>query len=132
MPEALRGLTEPFIPVRLPELVGLAKARWMIYTGEEIDAAEAERIGLVGKVVAHAQLDDALEQTLDALKRTGPGARRHYKRMINAALPPVVFDEFLASMRSDEPREGMRSFAEKRPPSWAQPKESSDELRRGK
>jgi enoyl-CoA hydratase/carnithine racemase len=118
VPETLRGLTEPYIPRRLAQTVGLARARWMIYTAEEIDAAQALACGLVAKVVPHAQLNEAVAQTVTALRRTGPQSRRHYKRMINETLPSITLDEYMLSMRSAEAIEGMRSFAEKRPPAW--------------
>ena len=118
VPETRRGLTEPYIPRRLAQTIGLARARWMIYTAEEIDAAEALACGLVAKVVPHAQLHQAVAQTISALRRTGPQSRAHYKRMINQTLPVITMDEFLLSMRSAEAIEGMRSFAEKRPPAW--------------
>lgn len=118
VPETRRGLTDPYIPRRLPLAVGMAKARWMIYTTDELDAYEAERAGLVGKVVPHDQLDAAVEETIAKLRRTGPVSRMHYKRMLRDVLVPITLDELLASMRSPEALEGMRSFAEKRLPSW--------------
>jgi enoyl-CoA hydratase/carnithine racemase len=120
VPETRRGLTEPYIPRRLAATIGLARARWMIYTAEEIDAAQALAWGLVAKVVPHPELDEAVAQAIAALRRTGPQSRAHYKRMITQTLPPITLDEYLLSMRSPEALEGMRSFAEKRPPSWGQ------------
>jgi len=118
VPEGLRGLVDPFVPVRLPAHVGLARARWMMYTAEDVDAPEAERIGLVGRVVPHAELEAALREAIRAVRRVAPGARERYKRMLSASLPAVRYEEFLAQMRSDEALEGMRSFTEKRPPAW--------------
>lgn len=118
VPELLRGLVDPFVPPRLPMHIGLAKARWMIFTGEELDATDAERAGLVGKVVPHTELSDALAETIRLVRRTAPGARSRAKRMINTELARIQLDDFLAAMRSPEAVEGMRSFAEKRPPSW--------------
>jgi enoyl-CoA hydratase/carnithine racemase len=118
VPEARRGLTEPYIPRRLAQTIGLARARWMIYTAEEIDAAQALAYGLVAKVVPHARLHEAVTETISALRRTGPQSRSHYKRMINQTLPSITLDEYLLSMRSAEALEGMRSFAEKRLPAW--------------
>jgi enoyl-CoA hydratase len=118
VPETLRGLTEPFIPRRLAQTIGLARARWMIYTAEEIDAQDALACGLVAKVVPHAQLDDAVAGALAALRRTGPQARARYKRMINETLPAITLDEYLLCMSSAEAAEGLRAFAEKRRPAW--------------
>lgn len=121
VPEALRGLVDPFVPTRLPSHVGLAKARWMTFTGEDMGAADAERFGLVGKVVPHDALATTLDETVAAVRRTAPGARANYKRMISHSLPAIRYDEFFAQMRSREAMEGMRSFTEKRPPSWRPP-----------
>jgi enoyl-CoA hydratase/carnithine racemase len=118
VPETRRGLTEPYIPRRLAQTIGLARARWMIYTAEEIDAAQALAWGLVAKVVPHAQLEDAVAQAVTALRRTGPQSRSHYKRMISQTLPAITLDEYVLSMRSPEALEGLRAFAEKRRPAW--------------
>jgi len=118
VPETLRGLCDPYIPRRLPAAIGLAKARWMIFTADELDAYEAERAGLIAKVVPHDRLSAAVEETIEKLRRTGPGSRAHYKRMIGDVLPHITLDEILGSMTSAEALEGMRSFAEKRPPAW--------------
>ena len=90
----------------------------MIYTAEEIDAAQALAWGLVAKVVPHAQLEDAVAQAVTALRRTGPQSRSHYKRMISQTLPAITLDEYVLSMRSPEALEGLRAFAEKRRPAW--------------
>lgn len=121
VPEALRGLVDPFVPTRLPGHVGLAKARWMMFTSEEMDAHDAERFGLVGKVVPHDEVSREIDDTIVAVRRTAPGARSRYKRMISQSLPSIRYEEFLAQMRSAEAMEGMRSFAEKRQPSWRPP-----------
>jgi enoyl-CoA hydratase len=118
VPETRRGLAEPYIPRRLAQTIGLARARWMIYTAEEIDAQEALACGLVAKVVPHAGLDSAVAGAVAALRRGGPQARRHYKRMINDTLPPVTLDEYVLCMSSAEAAEGRRAFAEKRRPAW--------------
>lgn len=127
VPEALRGLVDPFVPVRLPGHVGLAKARWMIHTAEEMDATEAERLGLVGRVVPHEELAAALAHAVAAVRRAAPGAQAQYKRMIAESLPAIRYEEFLAQMRSPEAMEGMRSFIEKRPPSWRPPPEPTED-----
>lgn len=121
VPEALRGLVEPFVPARLPSHIGLAKARWMMLTGEEMTAADAERFGLVGKVVPHDALSTTIDDTVAAVRRTGPEARARYKRLLTEAQPAFRYEEFFDQMRSPEAIEGMRSFTEKRPPAWRPP-----------
>lgn len=117
VPELLRGLPDPFMPARLVASVGLVKARWMIFTAAEIDAATAERFGLVAEVVPHADLDSRVEWTLEQIRATGPGARAVLKRDINDRLPIGDINLF-ARVPSAEIQEGMRSFIEKRKPQW--------------
>lgn len=117
VPELLRGLPDPYMPARLVAAVGLARARWMIFTAAEVDAATAERIGLVGEVVPHAEFGAAIERTLAGIRATGPSARAVLKREINATLPigdPTLFSQ----VAPGEIEEGMRSFVEKRQPRW--------------
>jgi enoyl-CoA hydratase len=119
VPELLRGYADPFVPVRLYEYVGLARARWLMYTCGKIDAREAERIGLVAKVAPDDQFESVLSDTIAAILRTGPNARGYYKRMLSRALGAVPIDIFLEAMREPEGMEGARAFIERRSPSWA-------------
>jgi enoyl-CoA hydratase/carnithine racemase len=117
VPELLRGLPDPMLSARLVRTVGLAKARYMIFTAAELSAEEAEAAGLVGAVVPHAELDASVERALEQIHLTGPGSRALLKRDINAALPAHDMTMF-ARVPRDEMREGMASFVEKRPPRW--------------
>jgi len=117
VPELLRGLPDPYIGARLVAAVGLARARFMVFTAEEIDAATALRVGLVGDVVAHDELDARIAWVLDRVRATGPAARAALKRDINQRLP--AGDPSLFSMvPSAEMAEGMAAFVEKRPVAW--------------
>jgi enoyl-CoA hydratase/carnithine racemase len=117
VPELLRGLPDPMLAARLVDTVGLARARFMIFTAAELTAAEAFAIGLVGCVVPHAELDSKVEWALDQIKATGPGARAVLKRAINGALAPADMTLF-AQIPSEEMMEGMASFIERRQPKW--------------
>jgi len=117
VPELLRGLPDPYIGARLVAAVGLARARFMIFTAEEIDAATALQIGLVGDVVAHDALGERVASLLDRVRATGPAARAALKRDINGRLPagdPSLF----SLVPSAEMAEGMAAFVEKRPVVW--------------
>jgi len=117
VPELLRGLPDPYIGARLVAAVGLARARFMIFTADEIDAATASQAGLVGDVVAHDDLDARIAWVLDRIRATGPAARAALKRDINSRLP--AGDPSLFSMvPSAEMGEGMAAFVEKRPVRW--------------
>ena len=88
-------------------------------SGRKFDAAEALRIGLISRVVPH---DDLRRSALDAAKevlQTPPDARVHFKRMLNERYGLIDYQTmFWALEHSDEPREGMQAFMEKRRPRW--------------
>jgi enoyl-CoA hydratase len=71
---------------RLPRIVGVAKAKELIFTGEMIDAAEAERIGLANRVVPHEALMDAVQEMAGKIMRRGPVAVKLAKAAINAGI----------------------------------------------
>jgi enoyl-CoA hydratase/carnithine racemase len=107
----------------LPRVVGLAKAKELILTGEIIDAAEAERIGLVSRVApAGTGLEVAVEMAQMVAAR-GPVAVREAKRALDAALD-LPLDEGLAMeleaservFASEDMLEGAHAFFEKRQP----------------
>jgi enoyl-CoA hydratase/carnithine racemase len=92
----------------------------MIFTAAEIDAHTACSMGLIGDVVADADLDDRVAWVLDQIRRTGPSARAVMKRDINSRLRPGD-PGLLSLVSSTELQEGMSSFVEKRAPIWARP-----------
>ena len=118
VPELLRGIPDPFMSARLAAVVGLARARYLFFTAAEITADEAAGMGLVGKVVPHDQLDEHVAWVLERIGATGPAARATIKRDLNGRLPAHDVGVFRAAIQSDEMREGMKSFLEKRPPVW--------------
>jgi len=110
---------------RLPRAVGKAKAMDWCLTGRTIDAAEAERSGLVSRVVPSAQLlDEALAVAARIASFSLPVVRK-IKEAINRAYESslaegLLFErrEFHATFALDDRREGMRAFVEKRKPSF--------------
>lgn len=118
VPELLRGIPDPHMSARLPHFVGLAKAKYMMLTAAEIDADEAERIGLVAKTVDDDQLEDEAARILDVVCQTGPRARMLAKDDINHRLPPYDVRLLQREIMSPEMTEGMMAFLEKRKPEW--------------
>ena len=117
-PELLRGIPDPFLTSRLVDVVGLARARYLLFSAREIGAPEAAGMGLVGVVVPHADLDAHVDDVLTQIGRTGPAARAAVKRELNQRLPTADVGLFHRSIRSPEMVEGMAAFVEKRPPAW--------------
>ena len=70
---------------RLPRLVGLGRAKELIYTGRMIDAEEAERIGLVNRVVEDDAVIDAAHETARQIAKQGPLAVRLAKIALNTS-----------------------------------------------
>ena len=75
---------------RLPAVVGLGRAKELIMPARLIDAAEAERIGLVNRVVAPEELEQATQTLVDALLSNSPVAVGRAKRVIDAAARPAL------------------------------------------
>jgi enoyl-CoA hydratase len=110
---------------RLTRAVGKARAMELILTGRSIDAREAERLGMVGRVVpAEETLDRALELA-GRIAALPPLAVRAAKAAVNAAqeLPlsqGLAYERraFFALFATEDQKEGMAAFAEKRSPRW--------------
>jgi enoyl-CoA hydratase/carnithine racemase len=117
-----------FIPshggcVRLVKLVGLARARDILLGGEDMDAAEAFRQGLVTKVVAHEQLLEEAHARIRHIFRRAPQAYGISKRLLHLSasvdLESGLFAESLAQsllVATEDHKEGVRAARERRAP----------------
>jgi enoyl-CoA hydratase len=124
VPELLRGIPDATYAAVLPAHVGVAVARDLMLSARRFDAAEALRLGLISRVVPHDDLPEAAREAARQILLTSPWARTHVKRMLNERYGLIDYQTmFWALEESPEPREGMRAFMEKRPPSWV-PRES--------
>ena len=119
VPELLRGIPDATYAAVLPAHVGIAVARDLLLSARRFDAAEALRIGLISRVVPHDQLRHAAMEAVREILQTPPMARTHVKRMLNERYGLIDYQTmFWALEESEEPREGMLAFMEKRPPRW--------------
>ena len=117
-PELLRGAPDPWIASRLPAFVGIAIAKYLLFTAAEISAGEALELGLIARVFPHAELELATEETCQQIRRTAPQARAMVKDVINRHLPAPDVRIFQRALESPELMEGLRAFIEKRAPTW--------------
>lgn len=108
---------------RLPRRVGQSSARLLLYTGEEIDAAEAFRIGLADVLVQDGELADRVGALAETIGSRSPLVLREMKRLAGeaAALPAdaglrSAHEAILQHRSSEDYAEGLRSFAERREP----------------
>jgi enoyl-CoA hydratase/carnithine racemase len=121
MPEVKVGMPSVIEAALLPRLIGWGQTGRLLLLGENIDAAEALKIGLVEKVVAPAALDRAVEAWLDAILAAGPKAVRIQKALmrewerlpLDAAIEAGI-TSFRAGFSGDEPRRMLTSFLERR------------------
>ncbi len=111
---------------RLPQIVGLGRAKELVMTGKMIGGEEAERIGLVNRVAPAEELEAATQALVDELLACAPVAVGLAKRVMDASARPalaatleleVAMQERCA--RSADFAEGARAFAEKRQPEFS-------------
>lgn len=110
---------------RLTRAVGKAKAMEMCLTGRMIDAQEAERAGLVARIVPAAELIDEAVRTAATIAAMAPLAVLANKEMVNAAFETMLaqgvqFERrlFHGLFGTEDQKEGMAAFVEKRPGKW--------------
>ena len=110
---------------RLPRFVGKSKAMEMCLTGRMMDAAEAERAGLVARVVPAAALVDEALKTAATIAAYSAPAVLAAKESVNRAFETTLAEGlrferrlFHALFATEDQKEGMRAFAEKRKPAF--------------
>jgi cyclohexa-1,5-dienecarbonyl-CoA hydratase len=125
-PEIKLGFLPPYAAIRLPQLVGPAKAVEICTTGKRYSAEEARQTGFVGYVTEDDALTGTLDQIVGEIRTSSPLIIRLNKRAVknHLGLPfdtalKGVSDLFLNTlMKTADTLEGIRSFEEKRRPNW--------------
>ncbi|MHA6258402.1 enoyl-CoA hydratase/isomerase family protein [Sporosarcina sp. CAU 1771] len=110
---------------RLPRLIGEAKAKELMYTGEHITADEAFRIGLVNKVVPKGEGMEAGLELARKICKNSPIAIRNIKKAVDEGIElPLVkalereAELFQELFLTEDVKEGVQAFLEKRKPSF--------------
>ena len=123
--EVRLGLVPAMISVVVLPKIGLHHARRLFLTGRRFSTEEAIDYGLVHRLTSPAGLEPAVHEEIADIAKGGPTAIAEAKRLIRE-IPNLPEDEaflrasarFTERVNSDEAREGMAAFAEKRRPSW--------------
>lgn len=109
----------------LPRLIGLQQAKRLIYFGDDLPAADAQRLGLVSEVVTADKLAEVAGQWADRLAAGPTFALGMSKRLLNRSLESdfetAMEEEATAQSlvtQSEDTREGMRAFMERRTPQF--------------
>ncbi len=125
-PEIKLGCYPPVAAVALPALIGQKRAEELILTGRQISGDEAVAIGLANRAARAEELESLLQETLTQLCQMSPVALAHAKKAVYA-WDAIHFDKGLARaeriyldelMTTEDAREGITAFIEKRPPKW--------------
>lgn len=127
--EVKLGLAAATISPYVVAAIGARHARRLVLTAASFDAEEAVRLSLLHQHVDAAQLDEAVERQIKLLLQGGPNAQQASKKLFREMAAPNSEDrdliaahtaKLLAELRtSEEGREGLQAFLEKRKPDWA-------------
>ena len=109
---------------RLPRAVGPLRARYLLLTGDILEANEAERIGLASKVVADSEMEARLAQLLERLSHASALSRKGMKALANIAATTTLAEGLRNELdyvwryatQSSDATEGLVAFSEKRKP----------------
>lgn len=125
-PEIKIGFFPPYAAIRLPELVGVARAIEIVTTGQNYSAADAKDLGLVSKVAAADDFEKVVDSQIKQICHASPLIIRLNKRAVKRHIGTNFFQSmdrvsnyFLNTlMKTEDTLEGIASFEERRRPEW--------------
>src|SRR5881296_1593223 len=125
-PEVRRGLVAGLVMTFLRRQIGERNMRELLFSGELIDAERAREIGLVNRVVARDDVMSEAQKFAESVLQGAPGALTQTKRLVDELWWRSVKEDVdlalkyhLQARESDEAREGIAAFNEKRKAKWA-------------
>lgn len=111
--------------VNLPRRIGTNRAKYLLFTGDFISAAEMKEFGLVNQVVPDAELEATVQKLADKLSAKSPLVLSRMKKLVSAGMDQTVksalHSELLTlrqHLKSYDSSEGLKAFAEKRKPEF--------------
>lgn len=125
-PEVRRGLVAGIVMTFLRRQLRERDLRELLLASELIEAGRAREIGLVNRVVPAHELEAEAQKIAASVLQGAPGAISNSKRLMDELWSSTVKEDIECALRhhmeareSDEAREGIAAFLEKRPPKWA-------------
>lgn len=121
MPEVKVGIPSVIHAAMMPAQIGAARAAWLLLTGENISASQAQQWGLINECVPGNRLDDRILEIAAGLAEIGPAVLRQQKRLlrrwermtVDAAIDDSVA-EFGEAFKTGEPQHHMNAFLERK------------------
>lgn len=131
--EVKLGLVASTISPYVVRAMGERQARRYVLSAEKFDASEAQRVGLVHALATPAALDARVSEIQDALLQASPAAVTQAKRLLrevaarplDAALIEETAQRIATARASDDGREGIAAFLEKRKPRWLRERDAA-------
>ena len=121
MPEVKVGIPSVIHAAMMPAQIGTTRAAWLLLTGENIAATQAQEWGLINECVPEARLDERILEIAAGLAEVGPMVLRQQKRLLRRwermTLDAAVDDsiaEFGAAFQTGEPQQHMNAFLQRK------------------